>query len=68
MNHGSPKDDTYGEIQRLGEDYANVKGVNLLRNFGQHNALDVNINMGHQEIIFLEWMMICRLTHLRSVS
>ena len=39
MNDGSPKDDTYGEIQRLGEDYANVKGVNLLRNFGQHNAL-----------------------------
>ena len=39
VNDGSPKDDTYGEIQRLGEDYANVKGVNLLRNFGQHNAL-----------------------------
>lgn len=39
VNDGSPKDDTYGEIRRLGEDYANVKGVNLLRNFGQHNAL-----------------------------
>ena len=39
VNDGSPKDDNYGEIQRLGEDYANVKGVNLLRNFGQHNAL-----------------------------
>ena len=39
VNDGSPKDDTYGEIQRLVEDYANVKGVNLLRNFGQHNAL-----------------------------
>ena len=39
VNDGSPKDDTYGEIRRLGEDYATVKGVNLLRNFGQHNAL-----------------------------
>ena len=39
VNDGSPNDDTYGEIRRLGEDYANVKGVNLLRNFGQHNAL-----------------------------
>ena len=32
-------DDTYGEIKKLGADYSNVKGVNLLRNFGQHNAL-----------------------------
>ena len=39
VNDGSPKDDTYGEIEKLGRDYANVKGVNLLRNFGQHNAL-----------------------------
>ena len=39
VNDGSPKDDTYGEIRRLGKDYTNVKGVNLLRNFGQHNAL-----------------------------
>ena len=39
VNDGSPKDDTYGEIRKLGEEYSNVKGVNLLRNFGQHNAL-----------------------------
>lgn len=39
VNDGSPKDDTYGEIRKLGRDYPNVKGVNLLRNFGQHNAL-----------------------------
>lgn len=32
-------DNTYGEIQRLAKKYPNVKGVNLLRNFGQHNAL-----------------------------
>ena len=39
VNDGSPKDDTYGEIKKLGEQYKNVKGINLLRNFGQHNAL-----------------------------
>lgn len=27
------------EIKKLGEQYQNVKGINLLRNFGQHNAL-----------------------------
>ena len=39
VNDCSPKDDTYGEIEKLGHDYPNVKGINLLRNFGQHNAL-----------------------------
>jgi glycosyltransferase involved in cell wall biosynthesis len=39
VNDGSPKDNTYGEIKKLGEQYQNVKGINLLRNFGQHNAL-----------------------------
>ncbi len=39
VNDCSPKDDTYGEIEKLGRDYPNVKGINLLRNFGQHNAL-----------------------------
>ena len=38
VNDGS-RDDTYEEIKRLGAEYTNVKGVNLLRNFGQHNAL-----------------------------
>lgn len=36
----SPKDNTYGEIKKLGEQYQNVKGINLLRNFGQHNGAD----------------------------
>ena len=34
VNDGSPKDNTYGEIKKLGEQYQNVKGINLLRNFG----------------------------------
>ena len=31
VNDGSPKDNTYGEIKKLGEQYQNVKGINLLR-------------------------------------
>lgn len=27
------------EIEKLGKEYSNVCGVNLMRNFGQHNAL-----------------------------
>lgn len=38
VNDGSA-DGTYREIQRLGQKYPNVCGVNLMRNFGQHNAL-----------------------------
>lgn len=38
VNDGST-DGTYGEIRRLAAKYPFVKGVNLLRNFGQHNAL-----------------------------
>lgn len=33
------KDNTYGKIKELAAAYPHVKGVNLLRNFGQHNAL-----------------------------
>ena len=38
VNDGST-DGTYQEIEKLGRKYPFVKGVNLLRNFGQHNAL-----------------------------
>lgn len=38
VNDGS-KDGTFDEIRALGEQYPNVCGVNLMRNFGQHNAL-----------------------------
>ncbi|MCC8129555.1 MAG: glycosyltransferase family 2 protein [Clostridiales bacterium] len=38
VNDGS-RDGTYAEIQKLAEEYPNVRGVNLMRNFGQHNAL-----------------------------
>lgn len=38
VNDGST-DGTFAEIKALGEQYPNVCGVNLMRNFGQHNAL-----------------------------
>lgn len=33
------KDGTFGAIRRLAQERENVKGIDLLRNFGQHNAL-----------------------------
>ncbi|MCR5294457.1 MAG: glycosyltransferase [Lachnospiraceae bacterium] len=38
------KDNTFEEIRRLAEDYENVHGINLMRNFGQHNALMAALN------------------------
>lgn len=38
VNDGSA-DGTFREIQALARQYPNVCGVNLMRNFGQHNAL-----------------------------
>ncbi|MEF2595617.1 MAG: glycosyltransferase family 2 protein [Lachnospiraceae bacterium] len=38
VNDGST-DGTWPEIEKLGKEYSNVCGVNLMRNFGQHNAL-----------------------------
>lgn len=38
VNDGST-DGTFDEIRKLSKEYDNVVGVNLMRNFGQHNAL-----------------------------
>ena len=38
------KDGTFGEIEKLGEKYSFVRGLNLMRNFGQHNALMAGLN------------------------
>lgn len=38
------KDKTFEEIRRLAEDYPEVHGINLMRNFGQHNALMAAMN------------------------
>lgn len=44
-------DDTFGEIKKLGEKYKNVHGINLLRNFGQHNALMCAMNFASGDLI-----------------
>ena len=38
------RDDTFGAITRLAEKYPTVHGINLMRNFGQHNALMAALN------------------------
>ena len=43
VNDGS-KDGTFAKIRALGIQYPNVCGVNLMRNFGQHNALMASLS------------------------
>ena len=43
VNDGST-DGTFDEIRSLCEQYPNVHGINLMRNFGQHNALMAGMN------------------------
>lgn len=50
VNDGST-DGTFAEIERLAERYPFVRGVNLLRNFGQHNALMAALHYVHGEYI-----------------
>lgn len=51
VNDGSPKDDTFGEIKRLANDYPCVHGINLMRNFGQHSAIMCGLNYAQGELI-----------------
>lgn len=45
------KDGTFGEIKKLGEKYPCVHGINLMRNFGQHNALMCAMNYTGGDLI-----------------
>ena len=44
-------DDTYAVIRELGQKYPNVKGINLMRNFGQHNALMCAMNYAKGDLV-----------------
>lgn len=45
VNDGSP-DDSWAQIQVLANEYEEVRGINLLRNYGQHTAVLCGINHG----------------------
>ena len=50
INDGS-RDNSWQVIQHLAEKYPRLQGINLMRNFGQHNALLCGIRTAHNEII-----------------
>lgn len=50
VNDGS-RDGTYQEIKKLGQEHSNVCGVNLMRNFGQHNALMASLHYAKGDYI-----------------
>ena len=45
------QDESWNEILRLAEQNSNVQGVNLMRNYGQHNALLAGIQRAQHEIV-----------------
>lgn len=45
------RDDTWAVIMRLAAAYPNVRGINLMRNYGQHNALLCGIRAAQGAII-----------------
>ena len=45
------RDGTFEEIKRLGTLYPNVHGLNLMRNFGQHNALMCGMNYTKGDLV-----------------
>jgi len=51
VNDGSP-DDTWGIIERLARAHPWVRGIDLMRNYGQHNATLCGIRAARYEMIF----------------
>ena len=50
VNDGSP-DATWDAIQRINGSHPEIQGINLMRNYGQHNALLAGIFNARQEVI-----------------
>lgn len=50
VNDCSP-DDTYGAICRLAEEYPFVRGINLAKNFGQHNAIMAGLQYASGDLV-----------------
>ena len=45
------RDDTWGAIHSLARKHPNVKGINLAKNFGQHNAIMAGMNYAEGDLI-----------------
>ncbi len=52
VNDGSP-DGTFAEIRRLCEQDPKVKGIDLIRNFGQHGAIMAGLNHTTGQLVLL---------------
>ena len=52
VNDGS-RDGSWNEISRLSSIYPWIRGINLMRNYGQHNALLCGIRAARHEIIVI---------------
>jgi glycosyltransferase involved in cell wall biosynthesis len=52
VNDGSP-DNSWAAIERLAEQNSWVRGINLMKNYGQHNATLCGIRAAHYEVIFI---------------
>jgi glycosyltransferase involved in cell wall biosynthesis len=50
VNDGS-RDRSWEVIQRLSQAHASVRGINLMRNYGQHNALLCGLREAREEIV-----------------
>ena len=50
INDGS-KDNSWEIIENMSQQYPGIIGINLMRNYGQHNALLCGIRAAHKEII-----------------
>ena len=51
VNDGSP-DDSWAVITRLAERHAWVRGIDLMRNYGQHNATLCGVRAANHEVVF----------------
>ena len=49
VNDGSP-DNSWEIIQKVASQYKNIKGINLMRNYGQHNATLCGIRAAQYEV------------------
>lgn len=50
VNDGS-KDQSWNVIEKLSQDFRNIQGLNLMRNYGQHNALLCGLRAARYEIV-----------------